>query len=237
MDPIRVLLADDQGLIRAGLHSLLAEIPGVEIVAEAADAAELMDGIRRHRPHIVLIHRLMSTINCLELPARIASEFLKAHVIVVSRDADGGHIGKALRSGAAGYLVTTASLQELEKLIKIVAKGETYISAPANQLTDIVREASGRDSLLERLTRRQQQVLKLIAEGNSTKQAALALNLSVKTIESHRMEIMTRLDMHDIATLVRYAIKVGLIELWDRDTPVFQERSGPLGPQHPRSLR
>ena len=155
--------------------------------------------------------------NCLELASRIAEESLKARVIVLSRNANGEHIGQALRSGAAGYLVMNTSSQELEKAIRTVASGETYISNLAlTYLADFVRAENSQESLLDRLTRRQREVLKLVVRGRSTKQIALALNISVKTVECHRTQIIERLDIHDIASLVRYAIKVGLLEIEDR---------------------
>ncbi|PYS21876.1 MAG: DNA-binding response regulator [Acidobacteria bacterium] len=220
VDRIRVLLADDTGLVRTGLRAVLEEIPQVEVVGEAADVPEIMCILKQHQPQIVLIHRLISMMNCLELASRIAEESLKARVIVLSRNANGEHIGQALRSGAAGYLVMNTSSQELEKAIRTVASGETYISNLAlTYLADFVRAENSQESLLDRLTRRQREVLKLVVRGRSTKQIALALNISVKTVECHRTQIMERLDIHDIASLVRYAIKIGLLEIEDRTNP------------------
>jgi len=216
--PIRVLLADDIGLIRTGLRVLLETIVDVEVIAEASDALETIRLIKQHEPDILLMHGSMSRMNCLEMARRITGEFPKVRVILLSRHANGEYIGQALRSGVAGYLLMTASRDELEQTIKTVAGGKPYLSHLGwKHLADFVRGANGKESMLERLTPRQREVLKLIVLGRSTKQIALALNISVKTVESHRTQIMERLDIHDIASLVRFAIKVGLVELEDKD--------------------
>ena len=217
LKPIRVLLADDIGLIRTGVRALLERIADVEVVAEAFDAPETVRLIKQHEPDILLMHSSMSRMNCLEMARRITGEFPKVRVILLSRHANGEYIGQALRSGVAGYLMMTASPDELEQAIKTVARGKTYLSnLGLKHLADFVRRASGKESLLERLTPRQREVFELLVQGQSTRQIGLTLNISVKTVESHRAQIMERLDIHDIAGLVRYAIKVGVVELEDK---------------------
>ncbi len=217
LKPIRVLLADDIGLIRTGLRALLERITDVEVVAEAFDELETIRLIKQHEPGILLMHSSMSRMNCLEMARRITREFPKVHVILLSRHANGEYIGQALRSGVAGYLMMTASPGELEQAIKTVAGGKTYLSnLGMKHLADFVRSASGKESLLERLTPRQREVFEVLVQGQSTKQIGLALNISVKTVESHRAQIMERLDIHDITGLVRYAIKVGVVDLEDK---------------------
>ena len=217
LKPIRVLLADDISLIRTGLRALLERITDVEVVAEAFDAPETIRLIKQHEPDILLMHSSMSRMNCLEMARRITKEFPKVRVILLSRHASGEYIGQAMRSGVAGYLMMTASPDELEQAIKTVARGKTYLSnLGLKHLADFVRRASGKESLLERLTPRQREVFELLVEGQSTRQIGLTLNISVKTVESHRAQIMERLDIHDIAGLVRYAIKVGVVELEDK---------------------
>jgi DNA-binding NarL/FixJ family response regulator len=219
LKPIRVLLADDIGLIRTGVRALLESIADVEVVAEAFDAPETVRLIKQHEPDILLMHSSMSRMNCLEMARRITGEFPKVRVILLSRHANGEYIGQALRSGVAGYLMMTASPDELEQAVKTVAGGKTYLSnLGLKHLADFVRRASGKESLLERLTPRQREVFELLVEGQSTRQIGLTLNISVKTVESHRAQIMERLDIHDIAGLVRYAIKVGVVELEDKVT-------------------
>ena len=217
LKPIRVLLADDIGLIRTGVRALLERIADVEVVAEAFDAPETVRLLKQHEPDILLMHSSMSRMNCLEMARRIIRQFPKVRMILLSRHANGAYIGQALRSGVAGYLMMTASPDELEQAIKTVARGKTYLSnLGLKHLADFVRRASGKESLLERLTPRQREVFELLVEGQSTRQIGLTLNISVKTVESHRAQIMERLDIHDIAGLVRYAIKVGAVELEDK---------------------
>jgi DNA-binding NarL/FixJ family response regulator len=217
LKPIRVLLADDVGLIRSGLRVLLERIADVEVVAEALDAAETIGLIKQHEPDILLMHSSMSRMDCLELTRRITTEFPKVRVILLSQHGNGEYIGQALRSGVTGYLAMSASPDELEQAIKTVARGKTYLGNPGLQhLSDFVRSTGGKETLLETLTPRQREVFDLLVQGQSTKQIALALNISVKTVESHRAQIMERLDIHDTAGLVRYAIKVGVVELEDK---------------------
>jgi DNA-binding NarL/FixJ family response regulator len=218
LKPIRILLADDIGLIRTGLRVLLERIVAVEVVAEALDEAETIDLIKQHEPDILLMHSSMSRMNCLEMARRINKEFPKVRVILLSRHASGEYIGQALRTGGvAGYLMMSASPDELEQAVKTVAGGKTYLSnLGLKHLADFVRSARGKETLLERLTPRQREVFELVVQGQSTKQIGLALNISVKTVESHRAQIMERLDIHDTAGLVRYAIRVGVVELEDK---------------------
>jgi DNA-binding NarL/FixJ family response regulator len=220
LKPIRVLLADDIGLIRTGLRALLERIVDVEVVAEALDAQETMDLIEQHEPDILLMHSSMARMNSLAMARRVTTELPKVRVILLSRHANGEHIGQALSSGVAGYLSMSASPDELEQAIKAVARGETYLSnLGLKHLSDFVRSARGKETLLERLTPRQREVFELLVQGLSTKQIGLTLNISVKTVESHRAQIMERLDIHDTASLVRYAIKVGVLELEDKTLP------------------
>src|SRR5437763_338879 len=141
-------------------------------------------------------------------------------------DAVGECVAEAVRGGVAGYLLKGAAREELTFAIRAVAQGETYLSPPVSKL--VIREYSGRqdsvDDLLRKLTPRQVQVLQLIAEGKSTKQVALDLDISAKTVECHRAQLMERLDIHDIASLVRFAIKVGLLEIEDRRPLLPQTR-------------
>jgi len=214
---IRVLLADDAGLIRSALRALLEQIADVKVVGETAEVVELLQLIQQHQPDILLVHACISRISCLEIAERINKDFPPARLILLSRNVNGEYIRQALRSGVSGYLSLTASPDELELAIRTVARGKTYVSPLGlKYLADFSHGASGEESRLERLTPRQRAVLKLIAQGQSTKEIACTLNISVKTVESHRTQITERLDIHDIASLVRYAIRVGLVELEDK---------------------
>jgi len=210
---IRVLLADHHALIRGGIRALLEKLPELEILAEASDGPEALRLIRQHRPDVALIESAMSGLSGFEVTALVKKECPGVHVLVLSTYADEECLRQALDCGADGYLTMTASAAELELAIKTVANGQTYISSSATKLLeDFIR---GSHETLKGLTPRQREVLKLIAEGKSTKEIALALNISVKTVETHRMLLTDRLDIHRTAGLVRYAIKAGLIRLED----------------------
>ena len=211
--PIRVLLADDHTLVRAGIRSLLENMVGIEVIAEASDGRDALRLVRAHRPDVVLMDIAMPGLNGLEAAARIAKKFPNVRVVILSMHVNEEYVLQALRAGAAGYMVKGADAAELEIAIRAVARGETYLSPMVSKhvVTDYIQRISGETSPLELLTPRQREVLQLIAEGYSTKKIARTLKISVKTVETHRMQLMERLDIHDIAGLVRYAIRVGLV--------------------------
>ena len=214
MKPIRILLADDHTLVRAGICSLIKNMEGTEVIAEAGDGREALRLVRTHRPDVVLMDVAMPGLNGLEATARIAKKFPHVRVIILSMHINEEYVLQALRAGAAGYLVKGADAAELEIAIRAVARSETYLSPMVSKhvVTDYIQRISGETSPLELLTPRQREVLQLIAEGYSTKKIARTLKISVKTVETHRMQLMERLDIHDIAGLVRYAIRIGLVK-------------------------
>jgi DNA-binding NarL/FixJ family response regulator len=214
MDTIRVLLADDHDLVRAGFRSLVQSFPGVEVVGEAGDGRAAIRQIEIHRPHVVLMDIMMPGLNGLEATTRIVKEFPKVRVIILSMNAAEEYVLKAMRVGAAGYLLKDGNPAELEQAIRAVARGETFLSSKVSQhvVSGYIQRASGPETGTDKLTSRQREILQLIAEGNTTKEIAKKLDISVKTVETHRMQLMERLDIHDIAGLVRYALRVGLIE-------------------------
>jgi DNA-binding NarL/FixJ family response regulator len=212
---IRVLIADDHALIRGGIRAILEKLPELQIVAEAGDGAEALRLIKEHHPDVALIESAMSGLNGFEVTARVSKECPRVHVIILSAHADERDLRRALDCGAIGYLAMTASAAELQFAVKTVANGKTHVGAAATKrLVDFVRLRVVSETF-ERLTPRQREVLRLTAEGNSTKQIALLLNISVKTVETHRMLLTDRLDIHHTAGLVRYAIRTGLIPLDD----------------------
>jgi DNA-binding NarL/FixJ family response regulator len=214
MNPIRVLLADDHALVRAGIRALAQNLAGIEIVAEAVDGRDALALIKTHQPDLVLMDISMAGLNGLEATARVAKEFPNVRVIILSAHANEEYVWQALRSGAAGYLLKDAGTAELELALNAVARGETYLSPAVSKhvVADYVRRVGGEPRTLELLTPRQREILQLIAEGQTTKEIARTLHISVKTVETHRMQLMERLDIHDVAGLVKYAIRTGLIE-------------------------
>ena len=212
MTPLRVLLADDHALVRAGLRSLLNGMPGVEVVAEASDGAEALELATRERPDVVLMDIAMKGMSGLEATTRLRAELPQAKVIILSMHASEEYVLQALRAGAAAYLIKDAATAELELALKSVARGENYLSpAISRQVVDGYVQRVGAAADADPLTPRQRDVLRRIAEGRSTKQIAFELNLSVKTVETHRAQIMERLSIRDVAGLVRYAMRTGLV--------------------------
>jgi DNA-binding NarL/FixJ family response regulator len=214
MKPIRILITDDHALVRAGIRALVQNAAGIEVVAEASDGREALILIRSHHPDVVTLDISMPGLNGLEAAARIARDFPDVRILIVSAHANEEYVCQALRSGASGYLLKDAGAAELDLAVKALAKGEMYLSPAISKhvISDYVRRVGGEKGPLEMLTPRQREILQLIAEGNTTKEIAKKLHISIKTVETHRMQLMDRLDIHDIAGLVRYAVRVGLVE-------------------------
>jgi DNA-binding NarL/FixJ family response regulator len=211
--PLRVVLADDHALVRAGIRALLAGIAGIEVVGEAHDGHEVVDLVEKLHPNLVLMDIAMPGLNGLEASARVVKSSPGTAVIILSMHSAQEYALQALRAGASGYVLKDADFAELELAIAAVARGETYLSPAMSRhlVADFRRRVADKPDPLERLTSRHREVLQLIAEGNTTKDIAAKLKLSVKTVETHRAQLMDRLDIHDVAGLVRFAIRVGLI--------------------------
>lgn len=211
----RVLIVDNHAMVRAGFRALLQSLEAIEVVAEAGDGQEALRLVALHQPDIVLMDIAMPEMNGLEATARIKKEFPDVRVIILSMHANEEYVYQALRAGAMGYLLKDGGTSELEMAIRAIAHGETYLSSTVSKhvITDYMRRVSTESNPLEQLTPRQREVLQFIAEGRSTKEIAATLYLSVKTVETHRMQLMDRLNIHDVAGLVRYAIRVGLVLL------------------------
>jgi DNA-binding NarL/FixJ family response regulator len=213
MKKIRVLIADDHALFRAGLRKLLQSFEDVEVVGEAADGHEALRLTALHRPDVLLMDIAMPELNGVEAASRLAREAPDTRVVILSMHAGQEFVLRAIRAGSAGYLLKDASPAELEQAVKAVARGEMYLSPAVSRyvVEDYVRRAGPEHSPLDRLTPRQREILQLIAEGNTTKAIATKLGLSVKTVETHRAQLMERLEAHDIASLVRLAIRLGIV--------------------------
>jgi DNA-binding NarL/FixJ family response regulator len=209
------LLADDHALVRAGIRALLSTIEGVEVIAEAGTGREALQLIRELQPDIVLLDITLPDLSGLEVLKESKKDFPDLRVIILTVHEAGEYAMEALRFGAAGYLPKSAAANELQVAIKIVSRGETYVSGEVSRKTllEFSKGATEPTHFLARLTPRQREILTLIAEGHSTKEIARRLNISVKTVESHRAQLMERLDIHDVAGLVRYAIKKGLVKV------------------------
>jgi DNA-binding NarL/FixJ family response regulator len=215
MPNIRVLLADDHKLFRAGIRSLLATRGDIEVVAEASDGREALRLVATQRPDVVLLDIVMPGLNGLDAAARIARAFPRSRVIMLSMHADEDSVLTTLRAGAIGYLVKAADPAELELAIRAAARGERFLSSAvsAHVIAASLERIEQERTSLDRLTPRQREVLQLVAEGHTTKEIAMKLGVSLKTAEAYRGDLMKTLDIHDVASLTRYAIRSGLVSL------------------------
>ncbi|HEX5220767.1 MAG TPA: response regulator transcription factor [Verrucomicrobiae bacterium] len=213
MKPLRVLLVDDHALVRAGLRELLQKLPDVEVVAEAGDGREALGLVKSALPNLVLLDITMKGLTGLEAAERIVKDFPGVKVVMLSMHANEEYVLRALRAGVSGYIIKDAAIVELELAIKAVVAEETYLSPSISRsvIENYLNRTGDKSSPLEQLTPRQREILQLIAEGQSTKEIAFTLKLSVKTVETHRAQLMDRLEIYDVAGLVRYAMRVGLI--------------------------
>lgn len=208
-----MLLADDHVLVRAGLRKLLELIPNVVVAGEADDGLALITLVSEFQPDLVLMDIAMPGLNGLEATARLKKNWPQVRVIILSMHQNEGYVKQALRYGAVGYLLKDAAPLELELALQTVMRGETYLSPAVSQgvMSDYVLRLRSDQLPGALLTPRQREVLTLIAQGKSTKDIARHLGLSVKTIDTHRSQLMKQLDIHEVAGLVRYAMREGLI--------------------------
>ena len=214
LKPIHVILADDHTLVRAGIRALLEKLPGVKVIGEAGDGREALDLVKAQPPEVVLMDIAMPGLNGLEATERMARDFPDVRIILLSMHNNEEYVLRALKSGAVGYLLKKAATVELEAALRQVVRGEIYLSREisAQLLKKFpLHGITGRKSPLEQLTGRQREVLQLIAEGQNTKQIGDILKVSPKTVEYHRMKMMAGLNLFDIPSLVRLALRAGLI--------------------------
>jgi len=210
---IRVLLADDHALVRAGIRALLEKLPGIAVVGEADNGRQALELIKKSAPNLILLDISMTELSGLEALPRIVKDFPDAKVLILSAHANEEYVIRALRSGAAGYMLKDAAAAELRVAIDSVIQDKTYLSPSISRtvIDSYLKRVGGSFSPLEQLTARQREILQLVAEGKNTKEIAGLLGISIKTVEAHRLQLMARLDIHDVPGLVRYAIRSGLV--------------------------
>ncbi len=213
---IRILLADDHKITRQGLRSLLDKQSDMEVVAEAEEGRTAVRLVRELLPDVVIMDVSMPDLNGMEAARQITREFGDVKIVALSMHSDSLFVTEMLKSGASGYLLKDCAFEELALAIRTVVAGKTYLSPSISSVVvdDYLHRLSKADfSGLDLLTGREREVLQLLAEGKSTKQIALKLHISVKTVETHRRQIMNKLDIHTVAELTKYAIRKGLTSL------------------------
>ena len=212
--PLTLILADDHALVRAGIRTLLEKLEGVRIVAEAGDGHQTLELAQQHLPDVVIMDISMPGLNGLDTTTRMVRDFPRTKVLILSMHTSEEYVLLALRAGASGYLLKDAATVELGVALAAVRRGETYLSPTISKEVLARHRKQSLDpkaDTVKALTPRMREIVQLIAQGRSTKEIAFLLNLSVKTIETHRMHLMARLDLHDVAGVVRYALRTGLI--------------------------
>jgi DNA-binding NarL/FixJ family response regulator len=207
---IRVLLADDHTLLRAGLRGLLERLPDVEVVGEAGDGDEALTLAESLRPDILLLDIGMPGMDGLEVAVRVMMLDVSVRVLFLSMHQSEDYVLQAMRVGAAGYLLKSSAVSELDVALHAVARGEMYLSpAVSNRVVDdYVNRTVGAVDPLVVLTPRQREILQLVVEGQTSKEIATHLGLSFRTVETHRAQMMARLNVHDLPGLVRLAARV-----------------------------
>jgi DNA-binding NarL/FixJ family response regulator len=213
---LRILLVDDHALVRAGIRALLEEIEGVTIVAEASNGREAIAMAKATSPGLVVMDIAMEELNGIEAMLQIRAERPEARVLILSMHTTEDFVRRALRSGASGYIVKDSAPLELRMAIESIGRGEVYLSPRVSRhvVSGLMGgPGQGAESSLESLTPRQREILQLVAEGKSTKEIAFKLDVSVKTVETHRTALMERLGIRDVAGLVLYAVRHKLVSL------------------------
>jgi len=211
----RVLLADDHQLVRAGLRLLIDALPDFIVAAEVGDGVEAVEAARKLQPDLALLDISMPRMSGLEAAVAMRSASPATRVIALSMHTSEQHFAAALKAGATGYVIKDSAVTELADALRAVAAGNHYVSPriSGTLMQSLARNLRGEgvSGTDPPLTPRQRQVLQLIAEGRNTREIADQLHVSVKTVETHRAELMRRLDIHDVAGLTRYAIRAGLV--------------------------
>ena len=216
MSNIRVLLADDHALVLAGIRALVEELGGNQIVAEASNGRDAVALAKQHKPDLVIMDISMQELNGIEATAQIMAEVPSTKVLILSMHTTEDFVRRAIKAGAAGYLVKDSAPLDLKMAIAAVLRGEIYLSPRVSRhvVSGFLHgKPHQNESSMDALTARQREILQMIAEGKSTKQIAFQLEVSIKTVETHRAALMERLDIHDVAGLVLYAVRHGVISV------------------------
>jgi DNA-binding NarL/FixJ family response regulator len=215
MNPIRILLADDHTVIRKGLRLLLESQPGFKVIGEAADGRETVAQAEAHQPDVVVLDVAMPTLNGIEAARQISAKLPQTAIVFLSMHSDESYVLKALKSGAKAYLLKDSAEYDLINAIRAVSEGKAFFSPAISKMLmeEYMRQMQEREveDSYELLTTREREVLQLLAEGKTNKEVAQILNLSLYTVETHRGNILQKLNLHSGAELILYAVRKGVI--------------------------
>lgn len=215
MKPLRIVLADDHTVMRGGLRLLLEREPGFGVVGEASNGREAIQLAEEHSPDVVVMDVAMPTLNGIEAAARIATVRPHTAIVILSMHSDESYVLRALKAGARGYLLKDSAEADLIQAVRAVSDGKAFFSPAIGKLLveDYVRQIRQRgvEDSYELLTPRERELLQLLAEGQTTKEIAAALNLSPHTVDTHRGNLMQKLNLHSIPELILYAVRKGVI--------------------------
>jgi len=213
---MRIVIADDHRMFRQGIKTLLESREDMQVIAEAADGREAVELVQQHMPDIVIMDISMPGLNGVEAARKIAVDTPNTRIIGLSMHTDRRYTSELLKAGASGYIPKDGAFEELEQAVRAVAAGEIYLSprVAAGLVDEYGSPRSGQHpSAFDRLTPREREVLQLMAEGQATKEIAATLHVSVKTVETHRRQIMEKLNIYSVAELTKYAIREGLTSI------------------------
>src|SRR4051794_28764861 len=215
MSPIRILLADDHTVMRSGLRVLLERQPGFQVIGEAGDGRQAIELAETHAPNVAVIDIAMPNLNGIEATRQITAKYPGIAVVILSMHSDESYVLRALKSGARGYLLKDSPEADLINAIRAVHDGKAFFSPAISKMLveDYMRQLQqrGAEDSYELLTSREREVLQLLAEGKSNKEAATALGLSLHTVETHRSNILEKLNLHGTPELILYAVRKGVI--------------------------
>ena len=215
MNPIRILLADDHTVIRKGLRLLLDSQPGFQVIGEAADGRQTVALAEQHQPDVIVLDVAMPTLNGIEAARQISAKLPQTAIVFLSMHSDEGYVLKALKAGAKAYLLKDSAEHDLIHAIRAVSQGKAFFSPAISKMMveEYMRQMQEREveDSYELLTTREREVLQLLAEGKTNKEVASILNLSLYTVETHRGNILQKLNLHSGAELILYAVRKGVI--------------------------